>query len=800
MPTLTIDNQSITVPDGTNVLEAAKRLGIVVPHFCYHEALGAVGACRLCAMHFLDGPVKGVQMSCMVEAKDGMVVSTLDTEATGQRAHVIEWLMMNHPHDCPVCDEGGECQLQDMTIAGGHSIRRYRGPKRTYANQQLGPFIEQEMNRCIQCYRCVRTYRDFCGGDDFGVMGSRNRIFFGRFRDGRLESPFSGNIVDVCPTGVFTDKTYRFRSRIWDLEEAPSICPNCSLGCATIPGGRYRELQRVRSGINRTVNGFFICDRGRFGAGYPNHPQRPRVPHIAGQECGWDEAIVRAGKEIERLVNTHGSGSVALLGSPRASLEANFLLLQWADQLGTPHLAFDPHPGHDRAARVATARLGNKVRRLEDIRHSDLILVVGADPLAEGPMLALALRQAVRAGGRVLTIDPRPVRLPCAAEHLPLAAERLSAALQALAGGETAPFTETETAFLDQAASLLAQAKRPVLVGAVDLLGEAGIAALLDTVEAADQPERPCGALLLLGGPNSYGNALLANGGPDFDQLLGLIQDGRIRALVCLEADPCGDYPDPGRAEAALSCLDMLVVLDGLATATARRADLFMPTTAVSEQAGSFVNNEGRMLAFGRVFQPGLPIRVTGAGNHPPREFVPETPGALPCPAWAVLAEFLGIEPELRNIRRQLTEVDPRFAGLTRISAGDEGRRVEGGGMLPPPAPAIFPHCQPARTIPLLVVENLFGSEILAGFSAPMDAVRPEPFVLLHPRDAEALGLADGDRAHLVAERGRALVRVQVTSAMAAGAAIVPRLRHTALAAFVPGARIDCTLEKEGGS
>ena len=280
MPTLTIDNLSVTVPEGTNVLEAAKRLGIVIPHFCYHEALGAVGACRLCAMKFLEGPVKGVQMSCMVEAKDGMVVSTLDEEAQDLRKHVIEWLMMNHPHDCPVCDEGGECQLQDMTVAGGHGIRRFRGLKRTYHNQDLGPFIEHEMNRCIQCYRCVRTYQDYCGGSDFGVLGCNQRIYFGRFEDGRLESPFSGNIVDACPTGVFTDKTFRFRTRYWDLEQAPSVCPHCSLGCAIIPGGRYRELQRTVAGVNLQTNGHFICDRGRFGYGHANHPERPRVPRI----------------------------------------------------------------------------------------------------------------------------------------------------------------------------------------------------------------------------------------------------------------------------------------------------------------------------------------------------------------------------------------------------------------------------------------------------------------------------------------------------------------------------------------
>src|SRR5689334_15864813 len=172
MPQLTIDDQTIDVSAGTTVLEAAKQLGIWIPHFCYHPCLGQVGACRVCAVTVLAGPVKGIQMSCMLPAQEGMVISTTDPEAQAMRGHVIEWLMLNHPHDCPVCDEGGECLLQDYTVAGGHGIRSYQGKKRTHVNQFLGPFIEHEMNRCIQCYRCVRFYQDYAGGSDFGVMGS----------------------------------------------------------------------------------------------------------------------------------------------------------------------------------------------------------------------------------------------------------------------------------------------------------------------------------------------------------------------------------------------------------------------------------------------------------------------------------------------------------------------------------------------------------------------------------------------------------------------------------------------------
>jgi len=251
---LIIDNIPIEVPEGTTVLEAAQSVDVPIPHFCWHPALGKAGACRVCAVKMLDGPVKGVQMSCMLPAQDGMVVSTTDDEAVAMRQSVIEWLMINHPHDCPVCDEGGECQLQDYTIAGGHGIRRYDGKKRTHRNQYLGEHIEHEMNRCIQCYRCVRFYQEYAGGTDFGVMGRAAMVYFGRQEEGPLESPFSGNLVDICPTGVFTDKTARFCARYWDYDMAPSICPHCSLGCNTVPMARYRELLKTTARRNDRVD------------------------------------------------------------------------------------------------------------------------------------------------------------------------------------------------------------------------------------------------------------------------------------------------------------------------------------------------------------------------------------------------------------------------------------------------------------------------------------------------------------------------------------------------------------------
>lgn len=794
MPTLTIDNRTVTVPDGTNVLEAAKGVGIVIPHFCYHEALGAVGACRLCAMTFLEGPVKGLQMSCMIEAKDGMVVTTLDERSVDLRRHVIEWLMVNHPHDCPVCDAGGECQLQDMTEAGNHGIRRYGGKKRTYNNQYLGPFVWHEMNRCIQCYRCVRTYQDYCGGNDFGVLGVNQRVYFGRFRDGKLESPFSGNIVDACPTGVFTDKTFRYQARYWDLQEAPSVCPHCSLGCAVVPGARYREQLRVRGGVNTETSGWFICDRGRFGYGYANHEERPRIPRIEGREATPAQAIEEIRRTLKEGVERHGPGSVAFVGSPRASLEANAVLSALAHSLGTPHIAFDPHPLRDRTARTTAALLGDKARSLEEIRRSDFILFAGADPLHEGPGLALAARQAVRRGAVAAVLDPRPVDLPFHALHLPVPPQRLPEALQALSNRDFSTFSRKEALWLEGVAARLSEAKRPVIGGAGDLLGPSGVKTLIETAEALSRPERPCGASILLYGPNSYGGALHSGDGPGADNLLEGIERGEIRSLLCLENDPFTDHPDPPRVASALARLESLIVLDYLPTEAVRRAGIFLPTTAPAEESGTFVNQEGRMLPFSSVFEPGVPIRATG-GDHPPRTFERTTPGSEPRGAWSALVAILGKATSLRMLRREIEELDRRFAGLSTLDPEGTGRRVAGGIPLPgmetvPPSDA---------GLQLLVAENLYGSEILSSFSLFWQEIRPEPFALMHPDDAAPLGLAAGEEVRLRTGSGEVRVRLHLSARMAPGLVVLPRLRGTLLERFVPGAGpLKCTVEKGG--
>jgi NADH-quinone oxidoreductase subunit G len=410
MPEIVFDGRKVTVPAGTNLVDAGALAGSSVPIFCYHKDLGAVGSCRICAVTVTQNDKSRTVMGCMTEAADGMEVTTLDPQSRELRKWVTEWLMVNHPHDCPICDEGGECQLQDLTIATEHGIRRTTQKKRTFANQYLGEFIAHEMNRCITCYRCSRFYQEYAGGHDFGPTGSRDRVYFGRFEEGPFESPFSGNLVELCPTGVFTDKLFRYKSRVWDLEMAPSVCPHCSVGCNILPGARHRMLQRVRVRENAAVNGTFLCDRGQFGHGYVMDPERPMRLRLHGNPAEWNAALAVTGASLVEIARQHGPTSVALIASPRASVETHFALESLAaGPLGGARVSHFDDP--DREARAlasldALATVAAAPLEQSDLGHCDVLVIVGASLVNEAPLAALGARQCARRGGKVFVISP----------------------------------------------------------------------------------------------------------------------------------------------------------------------------------------------------------------------------------------------------------------------------------------------------------------------------------------------------------------------------------------------------------
>jgi len=767
MPILTIDGIEVEVPDGTNVLEAAKKVGVVIPHFCYHPALGSVGACRLCAMKFLEGPVKGVQMSCMVQAADGMVVSTTDGEAARLRSMVIEWLMMNHPHDCPVCDEGGMCLLQDYTVSGGHSIRRYRGKKRVFTDQYLGEFIQHEMNRCIQCYRCARFYQDYAGGDDFGPMQIANRVYFGRFREGWLQSPFSGNLADVCPTGVLTDRTFRFRARAWDLETAPSVCPHCSLGCNVTPGGRYRELLRVVARENHAVNGWFICDRGRFGHGFASRPDRPYSPAVGGVNTTRAEAVKAAADGLFDVIEKKGPGAVAFLGSPRASVETNYALTRIAQAIGSANVCLNTDSARAARESLAVSRLaGGLARPLSDIAASDAVVVIGVDPVNEAPMLALMMRQAWRNGARVYVIDPRPVELPLDFVKITLPARRL---------GNMLP---------QEVVDALDSAVRPAIVSGTALEAPGVVSLAADTAVRLRDAGKDAGAFFVMSGPNSFGAALMSGEGPRFDDILEGIDRGSIKALVVAESDPAGFSPVPGDARAAFEKLDALVVLDHIPSATAEMAGVFIPTPAYAEDDGVYINNEGRAQAYARAYTTGIPVNSMGPDAHPPREFLHDIPGGTE-PAWKSLLELVCLlRPQcpmigsVEELRAEIAASGPEWWPLRTIRPESEGSLLR----IPEDFAPVWRDETASETgggLLLFAVEQTFGTEELSSYSDKAMLKAPGPVVVLSPADASSLGLESGMDVTVTHGQLSLNCSVAVSEGCAGGTAFMPRLRNS---------------------
>ncbi|MFJ2367106.1 NADH-quinone oxidoreductase subunit NuoG [Pseudomonas sp. NPDC087697] len=632
MATIHVDGKELEVDGADNLLQACLSLGLDIPYFCWHPALGSVGACRQCAVkQYTDENDKRgrIVMSCMTPATDGSWISIDDEEAKVFRASVVEWLMTNHPHDCPVCEEGGHCHLQDMTVMTGHNERRYRFTKRTHQNQQLGPFISHEMNRCIACYRCVRFYKDYAGGTDLGVFGAHDNVYFGRVEDGTLESEFSGNLTEVCPTGVFTDKTHSERyNRKWDMQFSPSICHGCSSGCNISPGERYGELRRIENRFNGSVNQYFLCDRGRFGYGYVNREDRPRQPLLAnGAKLSLDEALDKAA-DLLRGRNIVG------IGSPRASLESNYAL---RELVGAEHFYSGIEASELERIRLVMQVLKDSplpIPNMRDIEDHDAIFVLGEDLTQTAARMALSLRQSVKGKAEdmadAMRVQPwldaavknigqhalNPLFIASLAETKldDVAEECVHAAPDDLARigfavahalDASAPAVEgldSEALELAQRiANALLAAKRPLIIAGTSLGSKALIEAAANIAKALKLREKNGSISLIVPEANSLGLAML--GGESVDAALQAVISGRADAIVVLEND-LYTRTDKAKVDAALTAAKVVIVADHQKTATSDRAHLVLPAASFAEGDGTLVSQEGRAQRFFQVYDP----------------------------------------------------------------------------------------------------------------------------------------------------------------------------------------------------
>lgn len=691
MATIWIDGKSFVVEDGKNLLEAILSQGIDLPYFCWHPALGSVGSCRQCAIKKQLGEDRDhgqIVMACMEPVIDGLHLSVKDPEASEFREKVIEWLMLNHPHDCPICDEGGECHLQDMTVMAGHAYRRTRFKKRTYNNQDLGPCINHEMNRCIQCYRCVRFYNDYAGGDDLQVFAAHDHVYFGRHEDGTLESEFSGNLVEVCPTGVFTDKTLKEHyTRKWDLTSAPSVCHHCSLGCNILAGERYGSLRRILSRYNPEVNGYFICDRGRFGYDFVN--ASGRIPESRSAIAG-KVTKLRLPEALKQLTDLFDGGTVMGMGSPRASLESNYLL---RELVGKENFYNGTRGSQNKIQQTAIRFLQQGPLRtpsLKEIETCDMVIVIGEDLTNTAPMVDLALNQSVRVKpleqiGKVGIADwndaaareyiqeqkgPLYVLTPQSTKLDRLATANVRDGIAGLTNLVLALAHELNPALpgvkpglyqdkrLPEIAEALRQAKKPLVItgsslGSLELV-KASINLALALYNTNSQ------ALISFVFPecNSVGAGMIEPRGLDH----AMNSHTGYDTLVILENDLYQRTP-AAMSDKFLECFKSVVVLEHSESRTTARAGLVLSSGTFAESDGTLVNNEGRAQRF---------FQVQASSED-----------VLESWRWLLMAgkqlerqNFTGLK-SLYDIQHQMEQDLPQFSGISR-SALPADFRVKG--------------------------------------------------------------------------------------------------------------------------
>jgi len=726
MAKLFIDDAAYEVDGSQNLLATCLSFGLNLPYFCWHPALHSVGACRQCAvLKYKNAEDKKgkLVMACLEPVIDGLRLSIEAPEARRFRAGNVEALMVNHPHDCPVCDEGGECHLQDMTVMTGHNCRRYRFTKRTHTNQYLGPFVNHEMNRCIQCYRCVRFYKDYAGGKDLDVFSAHDDVYFGRQEDGALESEFSGNLVEVCPTGVFTDKTLKKHfTRKWDLTDAPSICHQCSLGCNIIASERYGSIRRILSRFNGDVNGYFLCDRGRFGYEYINSRKRILSPSKKEQATTcvlYPDEVIRGIKEI-----TASGKKMIGIGSPKASLESNFLL---RELVGADNFYAGIPNAEGKLIQQVTGILKNgkvKTPSLGAVKDYDAVFIIGEDVTNTAPLLALNLRQAAKnqpgelaaalkipfwndaavrevvqgATGPFYIATPTITKLDEIATQTyrapPDMIARLAYAVAlALDAPSQAPYPGDQTKELSQsiAAALLA-AKKPLIIAGTSLYSEAIIAAAANLAYTLKDLGKDAGLVFTVPEANSVGLSLMAH------QFLDDAYEraGTLKAAATQPGDEAPANPDDdetaiilendlyertfkSRTDTFFARYKNIIVLDYLENSTTQRATYLLSAATFAETDGTIINNEGRAQRFYAVHTPENDVRGSWKWLQ---DILSEQPPVKTPPFDDIMDRMVKAFPEWQAIKtlapsaafREGTQKIPRephrYSGRTAMHAG----------------------------------------------------------------------------------------------------------------------------------
>jgi len=596
---VTINNQDFEVAKGARLIDVCREKGFSIPSFCYYADLALQASCRMCLVRIEKMPK--LQTSCTITCTDGMVVTTQSEEIEKAQRAMVEFLLANHPLDCPVCDRGGECELQEMAFDWGGLEERFQEPKNAFPEKYLSPIVANDQQRCILCKRCTRVCDEWMGEDAIEAGGRGANTVIGTY-GGWLNCSQCGNCIEVCPTGTLLDATYRHQARPWELAQTVSTCTFCSDGCQMSLGSRSGVLMRAvaRDRYVNGHNGEFLCIKGRFGHPFVNHEERLRTPLIRYKKGGklipatWDEAIRFTAERLLQVDEAHGPQSIGIVGSPRLTNEANYALLKFAREVvGTDKFtateAFSLRPFFQ--------NLGAPLATHRDIRFAKTILLIGGEPEELQPLTGRQIRQAVRNGGaKLIIVNSVPIRLKQqAAQFIHILPGAEDAAVLALAGkdndGLAARKLGIEASELEALRTAINETQGDVVIMFGSELSEAAQSILAQTPHTLGAE----GRRVLLHPLPLYNNSIgahdigLMDGALSASEMLQAAGDS-VRALYI-----AGSFLPEHLAgqEDALSRLDFIVVQELFETETTRYADVVLPAASFAEIDGTYTNNDG---------------------------------------------------------------------------------------------------------------------------------------------------------------------------------------------------------------
>jgi NADH-quinone oxidoreductase subunit G len=606
-----LDGQKVSVPEGSMVMQAADKAGTYIPHFCYHKKLTIAANCRMCLVEIEKAPKP--MPACATPVTQGMVVKTKSDKALNAQQGVMEFLLINHPLDCPICDQGGECQLQDLAVGYGASSSRYDEDKRVVYPKDVGPLISmQEMNRCIHCTRCVRFGQEVAGVMELGMIHRGEHSEITTVKGDTIDSELSGNMIDICPVGALTSKPFRYSARTWELSRRKSVSPHDSTGANLIVQVKGAQVLRVVPFENDDVNECWLADRDRFSYEALNTAERLTVPMLkqggAWKTVSWNDALDYVARGLTQISVEHGVQSIGALASPMSTVEELHLLAKLVRGLGSENV--DTRLREPAGAASGALRwLGRPIASLSDLQR---VLVVGSFLRKDHPLFASRIRQAARKGAKVMSVHalrddwlmpmgPSVVAAPSAWPHALASVATAVAAAKGIAAPVEAEASDAAKAI---ATALQSGERKAVLLG--NAVAQHADSATIERL-ARWLAEQTGASFGWLGdGANAVGAQLVgANAKVGGGAATMLSATAPLKACVLLNVEPALDLADGPAAIAALAQAEMVVSLTAFVPQPGDdSADVLLPIAPFTETSGTYVNAEGRVQGFHGVVKP----------------------------------------------------------------------------------------------------------------------------------------------------------------------------------------------------